>query len=307
MSHPETHKTPTKKKKSRTTIAILVCLALMLVLIMTFPGVDPDATFTERLEYIFADFLPETEDEEDNTTVIDTPEYTQPQSEEDAAFIALMEDFISEDVEGEYERMLVLQDEYLPLFEAVPVKKLVDPMLQTCAKDMVALLKDWDTSIYVNDKGEIEGIEDWLLWSQSRVDLCNLVIKLQETYSILPDMVYATQQYEYTLPIWEAQLEVQKDLHKQLSKPKKVWSAEEKCYYITYTNNTEFEMDVTIYGDYFTAEHRYFTDKIYAEGLKPGESVTLYMKRMPKDMANWVADWVVKNYYVDGIDIYDFY
>ena len=309
MSHPKNHTTPPKKKTSWFPVAVLVCLVLIGVLIMTYPGVDPDADFIERMDYILSDFdLGGDSDSSDTPTVTPaTKTYTEPQSEEDAAFIELMEAFITEDAEEEYNRLITLHTEFLPLFEAVPAKKLVDPALQTYAKDMVRILKDWGTSIYVNEKGETEGIEDWLLWSQCRVDLCNIVIELSETYELLPETPYLSQQYDYILPIWEAQLAVQKDLAKQLTNPKKYRSEEEKCYYITYTNNTEFEMDVTIYGDYFTAEHRYFTDKIRTESLKPGETVTLYMKRMPKDVANWVADWVVHGYYVDGIDIYDYY
>ncbi|MBQ3010529.1 MAG: hypothetical protein IJD81_05020, partial [Oscillospiraceae bacterium] len=232
---------------------------------------------------------------------------TEPQSETDAEFLALVEAFISEDAEAKFDRLMTLHTEFLPQFETFLTRDMADPQLEDGAKTMVRLLKDWTTSIYVNDKGETEGIDDWQLWSQTRVDLCYLVQELDAKYNLLPDTKYIVQQYDYILPIWQAQLEVQNDLASQLKKPKKLWSDEEKCYYITYTNNTQFDIDVTLYGDYFTTEHRYFTDKVKATGLKPGESVTLYMKRMPDDLSEWLADWVVDNYYVDGINIYDYY
>jgi len=296
-----------KKKHSFSTIFIVVALILIAILIMTFPGVDADASLSERLEVIFGIELGS---EDENDFVMPTPDpalFTEPQSETDAAFLELLEAFISIDAEASFDELMVLHEEYLPQFEPYATADIVDPDLQFAAKSMVSLLKAWQECIYTNDDGDIEGIEDWRKWSQSRVDLCNLVLEVNAKYNLLPETKYIPQQYSYILPIWEAQLEVQNDLHAQLSKPKKVWSAEEDCYYITYTNNTLFDMDVTIYGDYISAERGYIYDKLHTDGLKPGESVTLYMKHMPDDVREWVADWVVDTYYVDGIDIYEYY
>lgn len=296
-----------KKKRSFGTIFIVISLILITVLIFTFPGVDKDASLSERLEIIFGLELSR---EDEDSFVMPTPDpslFTEPQGKSDEEFLELLERFISIDAEASFDELMVLHEEYLPLFEPYAKETFADPMIKDAAETMVSLLKAWKQCIYINDDGIIEGIEDWLKWSQSRVDLCNLVLTIDAKYNLLPETKYVAQQYDYILPIWEAQLEVQKDLHAQLSKPQKVWSAEEDCYYFTYTNNTEFDVDITIYGDYISAKRGYLYDKLHTDGLKPGESMTLYMKHMPDDVTEWAADWVVDTYYVDGIDIYEYY
>ena len=299
---------PKKKKVSLGSIFIVVALILIFVLIMNFPGVSEDATFSERLQVVFNIDL--TGESEDNGFVMPTPDpalFSEPQSETDAAFLQLLEDLISIDAEAEFDELMVLHEQFLPQFEAIDQKKLADPDLQTAAKDMLSILRSWRDCIYFNDDGEIEGIEDWRKWSQSRVDLCLLVQQVDAKYNLVPDTKYITQQYDYILPIWQAQLEVQNDLHSQLSKPKRVRSAETGDYTVTYTNNTDFDMDVTLYGDYISAKRGYLYNKIHVDGLKPGESVTLEMTAFPDDVTEWYVDWVVDNYYVNGIDIYAYY
>ena len=295
-----------KKKRSVGTLIIVVAAILICILVMTFPGVEEDATLSERLAVIF-NIDRSTQTEESVLPTPDPSQFTTPQGEADEQLLALMEQFLAEDVEADFDRYMQLPTEFLPSFEQFPVSDLVDPDLQQWAQQMTALLTDWQSSIYFNEKGVAKGIDDWLVWSRCRVDLCDIVSAMDAKYNLSPNEKYVVQQYDYIRPIWQAQLDVQLDLEKQLIVSRKEWNQKNECYTLTYTNDTPFDFDLTIFGDYFTVEHYYYTDKTKSTHLMPGDSLTLYMRNFPEDLSDWKADWIVENYCMDGIDIYDYY
>lgn len=224
----------------------------------------------------------------------------------DHDFIELVETYLEKNYNIDYDDALRLPDQYYDKFSPFLTADFVDAELHDCAVTMVSALEDLRNSIdtFSDDPDDVF-VADYPLWMEGCIGVYSVAEALYEKYGILYGDSHIPEFYSYLLPIYRAQLEVEYDLTAQLIGIEARVSNGYTYPYITYTNNTPYELDITFYNDYET-EDDYFYEDFVMEGLKPNETVDIPLKEMPKNFENWYTDWIVDACYIDGVDIYDY-
>ena len=148
-------------------------------------------------------------------------------------------------------------------------------------------------------------VADYTLWLSGYTTLCRITSELYVKYGILSDDSHIPEFYMYLLPIYEAQLAVEQDLTWQLVDLEPEVLPIYDCYTVTYTNCTEYELDITFYMDYETADG-YITEEYTVTGIRPNQRVFIPLREMPEDCETWYIDWIVEEYYIDGVPLSDY-
>jgi len=302
------------QKNSRTALIALGVSAVLLIglfgaLFLSLPSMgdaligkrEPGQSFSDRMDN-FGDLL----DDIFSARRGPVPEaYAAIPDGADEEFIELFEEYIEKDYSNDYTDSRRLSERYYEEFAAFKTEHFTNGDLAVCAaKTAQALDKLHRGSILSEDIDENTSYT--ILWLEGCVELYAVVEELYERYGILYYDTYIPEYYIWLLPIYEAQLEAEYDLFGQLIGIDAEVSDACDVPYLTYTNNTIYEMDITFYNDYET-EDDYFYEECSFESVMPGDTILIPLRKMPEHYEAWYTDWIVDNYYIDGMDIYDYY
>lgn len=189
----------------------------------------------------------------------------------------------------------------LVVLENYASKEFYDSRIKDIAKRYIGGLKKQKEAIgYYTDTGEAYD-SDHPVWYQGAAERYQAAADLMDiSHYFYADDPDAKSDIRSTLELYKAEAEINKDCKKQLIGVNASYSEKDKYYYLTYKNNTEYTFDLYVYNYYTTTSGEYISDEHVAEKLKPKQSTTIRLEKIPDDLAEWTSDWVDINVSLNG-------
>ena len=223
----------------------------------------------------------------------------------DEDYIDLFEEFLEKAYDDDYADLRRLSERYYDEFAAFRFEGFTDWQLADCSARTIQALdklrRGSDLSVVPEDPAVTHNI----LWLEGCAELYAVTEYLYEHYGILYYDPHIPEFYIWLLPITQAELEVEYDLTAQLIGAEPSYTEGDSIPYLSYTNHTPFQLDITFYYDYETDEG-YFYEEIPFSTILSEETVSIPLQGKPTDR-EWQVSWFLNNCYVDGIDIYEYY
>ena len=288
------------QKNSRTALVVLcTSLALLLVLMGVLLCNLPTMDFGDEFRFSFFDSLP--------TFGTPVPEaYAAISDGADRDFVKLFEEYMEKDYDDDYADSRRLSERYYEDFNRLKDEHFTDGNLAVCAartaQALDKLRKGSDLTEPLQDASTTHNI----LWLEGYMELFALVEELHTDYGILYKNPEIAEFYMWLLPIYKAELEVERDLTAQLMGVLPTTDDTFPVPYLQYTNHTPYALDIVIYNDYET-EDDFFTEEHGFDSLQPGETEIIPLWGFPDDYENWYINWAINEMYYNGVDIYEYY
>ena len=205
--------------------------------------------------------------------------------------------------EWDYDDLYWANWQQLLFLEQYRTADFADPALGERAAALVNGLEAMENAMYRDDTDSY--INDYTPWLEGWLVKCSAITDLNAEYALGIDE-WMVEYYAYEYQIATHELSAENDLTAQLIGIDGQWDSKKQCYYITYTNNTQCEMDVVFYNDYET-EDDYLWEEDEFNGIAPGDTVKIWLEELPEDYEYWYISWTVRTLYFQGTDIYDYY
>lgn len=224
----------------------------------------------------------------------------------DEEFIALFEEFLEKAYDDDYADLPRLSERYYEEFAAFQFEDFTDWQLADAAAQTVQALDKICRGSILADESLEPDTTHAILQLEGCVELYIVVEDLYERYGILYYNEHIPAYYIQMLPICYAQLEVEYDLTAQLNGAAPSYTESDPVPYLSYTNNTPYELDLTIYNDYYTGTD-FYSDESFIPSVMPDETVIIPLPEMPAKYEEHYTYWFIDDIYIDGINIYDYY
>ena len=289
------------------TAAVVLVLTLVIALFVSAPAMgdlligqrEDGQSFTDRTDDFFQIFSDSLFGE-----ISPMPEpYAAIPDGPDREFVELFEEFLEKLYDDDYGDERRLSERYYEDFVALKDESYADGKMAVYAAQTVQaldrLIKGNDLTTDLEDSSTTHNI----LWMEGRLMLYTVAEELYNRYGILYKDREIPEYYIRLRPILQAELEVEYDLAAQLIDAEAVIPDDGSAPYLTYTNHTPYELDITVYNDYETADD-YFYEECSFTGIAPDETVIIELREMPDVYNNWYISWFLSGY--NGEDIYTY-
>lgn len=285
--------------------AIVLVIALIAAACMMLPSLavrEQGQSFIERID----EFLEFVGDANLNLREPVPEAYASIPEGTDEEFVDLFEEFLEKAYDDDYGDLPRLAERYYDEFAEFQDQDFGDWVLADAAAQTIqALDKVYRGSIFTDESLEPDTTHA-ILQLEGYVELYIVVEDLYERYGILYNKDYIPDFYIRMLPICYAQLEVEYDLTAQLIGAEPSYTEGDPVPYLSYTNNTPFELELTVYNDYYHGAD-FFYDESDIPSLMPGETAIIPLVNMPEVYEDHYIHWFIEDIFIDGINIYDYY
>lgn len=224
----------------------------------------------------------------------------------DEDFVELLEEFLKKIYDNNYADLSRLSERYYKEFAAFQFEDFTDWNLADAAVQTAQALDKICRGSNLTDEPLEPDVTHAILQLEGCVELYSVVEELYECYGILYNKDYIPDFYIRMLPIYQVQLEVEYDLTAQLNSAAVSYTEGDPIPYLSYTNNTPYELELTVYNDYYNGAD-FYNDESYIPSVMPNETIIIPLPNMPAKYEDHYTHWSVHTYSLDGLDIYDYY
>jgi hypothetical protein len=222
----------------------------------------------------------------------------------DKDFVKLFEEYMEKVFDDGYVDSRRLSERYYEEFDSLKYEHFTDGNLAAAAARTAHALDLLRKGSLLSEELEDPSVTHQLLWLEGSVELYTLAEELHNRYGVLYKEPEITEQCIWLRPVYDAHLEVERDLASQLMIGE-IGNPNTPPVF-QYTNHTPYELDLTFYIDYETEADFTFDQQTFAR-VAPEETIVIRSDSMPADCIKYYIAWSLDSCYYDGTDVYSYF